>query len=665
MTKTFFKTALAAVVLSLTACSGDEGQHSDSPQYITISTGITDLTRAADNSRITFQEGDKVSIYAWTGKKDINPPQSQRAVDNAVNTLNASGTWVATPQMLWGNPDEKHYFVGRYPHKDTPIADLTADPYTLDTHTLHADDLILALRDDGVTPTPQPVDLTFKHAMAYMIVELSYGDQWGIDGPTVDKLTMKNVATSGTINYLKQEAVPGTAREDIEMQPTNPNWQYVTRMFPQSGLNTIVISIEGKDYTYTHPSDFTCTAGHITSIRLKVGRDKVTFGSMSITGWEVNDAVYSNVNGFNQAGNIKDRDKLDMIYSLNDLEGYDGRIYELNYTADYMLDEALQIWTKSADDMTAFVRSKLFDRTTSYAPRFDFGAGCSAFAADDPSTGHHLMGRNYDFYHKAADGSEAEIAAIVVHTAPAGGKRAVSVVDSYWLGMKRGFFTDGRTDLSMIMAAPYAFMDGINEDGFAIGVLHLGGKPTRQDDNGKDHIYMNVAMRLLLDRAADVDEAVALLNNYNMHMESPAGGSFHFFMADAKGKYAIVEYVSESGDTDENPWKIDVHTGDDKYRYVTNFYVSPYMKDTPDGFLHSQRGKDRYDHMESILQYNGYKLTADGTMSLLSQVSQAPDPKQATSHTQWSSVYDLSSKSLTLQLLREYGVKKPFEFRVK
>ena len=106
-------------------------------------------------------------------------------------------------------------------------------------------------------------------------------------------------------------------------------------------------------------------------------------------------------------------------------------------------------------------------------------------------------------------------------------------------------------------------------------------------------------------------------------------------------------------------------TGDDKYRYVTNFYVSPYMKDTPDGYLHSQRGKARYDRMESILQYNSYKLTADDAMSLLSQVSQAPDPKQATSHTQWSSVYDLSTRSLTLQLLREYGAKVPFEFRVK
>ena len=353
-----------------------------------------------------------------------------------------------------------------------------------------------------------------------------------------------------------------------------------------------------------------------------------------------------------------------MLYSLVDKEVNMGRIYEMEYTEDYKLDDALQANITNITGLQAFVADKLYDRQPIYSPNMSFDAGCSAFAVTDDATGHYLMGRNYDFLHTDANGNDTEIAAIVVKTAPRGGKRSVSVVDGYWLGMNRRFYTDGKTDLSMLMAAPYAFMDGINEDGLAMGVLHLDGKPAIQNEQGKPNVFMNIAMRMLLDKAADIDEAVALLKQYNIHMTSPAGGSFHFFMADAKGKYAIVEYVSEKGDIDENPWKIDVLTGDDRYRYATNFYVSEYMKDTPYGNK-SSHGKDRYEKMEHDLWTCGFLMNEDGVKNMLDKVSQALNPKDPTSYTQWSSIYDLTQKTLKLHLLREYYGKQAFEFGIQ
>ena len=44
----------------------------------------------------------------------------------------------------------------------------------------------------------------------------------------------------------------------------------------------------------------------------------------------------------NKASMITDQDKLAMIYSLTDLEGNKGRIYEMDYTVDYKLAEALE-----------------------------------------------------------------------------------------------------------------------------------------------------------------------------------------------------------------------------------------------------------------------------------------------------------------------------------
>ena len=73
-----------------------------------------------------------------------------------------------------------------------------------------------------------------------------------------------------------------------------------------------------------------------------------------------------------------------------------------------------------------------------------------------------------------------------------GGKKSISMVDSYWLGLKKGFYTDGESDLSVMMALPYALMDGINEDGLAVAVLHLGGDATIQDTPGKRNIITSV-----------------------------------------------------------------------------------------------------------------------------------------------------------------------------
>lgn len=56
-------------------------------------------------------------------------------------------------------------------------------------------------------------------------------------------------------------------------------------------------------------------------------------------------------------------------------------------------------------------------------------------------------------------------------------------------------------------------------------------------------------------------------------------------------------------------------------------------------------------------------LTEASAMSLLDDVSQAENPTDVTSHTQWSVVYNLSEKKATVCVNRDYG--KSFTFYVK
>lgn len=63
-----------------------------------------------------------------------------------------------------------------------------------------------------------------------------------------------------------------------------------------------------------------------------------------------------------------------------------------------------------------------------------------------------------------------------------------------------------------------------------------------------------------------------------------------------------------------------------------------------------------------LAEYN-YRPTADNAMKLLGEVSQSSVESDPTSHTQWSSIYNLSDRSLRLAILQEYA--KEFRFKVK
>ena len=365
----------------------------------------------------------------------------------------------------------------------------------------------------------------------------------------------------------------------------------------------------------------------------------------------------------NDAVFIKDKDKLDMIYSLVDLEGDKGRIYEMNYTVDYKLDEALNAGIVGTTSLTRFVVTHLFDSIPSAkSVSLSYDAGCSAFACPDGTSGNFLMGRNFDFNHRDPDTKErVMIPLIAVHTAPAGGKKSVSFVDGQFVKYESGFYTKKGNDLSMLMALPYLLLDGINEDGFAVSVLKLDGLPTAQTDSPNKRIFTTVAMRMLLDRASTVKEAKEMLKDYSMYMDTDSA-SYHFFMADAKGDFAIVEYTNP--DTQLNPNRMEALTGNDTLRCVTNFYVSPNMYATPHGMRHSLHGKERYDSLRAGLLRHNYKMTPEEALGLLKVVAQGPDGYQgSTGFTQWSEVFNLSKKTVSMSILREWD--KTFHFKVE
>ena len=289
MKKKTYLIALMAMALTLGSCSDNEnGIGGETSKYITVSTSIGNMTRVATdaNGGQTFEEGDEISVYAWTGDATTVPAATGRVVDNAINKL-TKGSWISTPQMLWKNNRDKNYFIGVYPKK--AISDLAAGEYVFDATKQVESDLLVAVNIDGITAEgKQAVPLTFTHVMAKLVVNLAYKNQWGTEGPTVDKVAVVNAAKKATVNYLTKVVTPSAVAEDkadFDMPVLTANKKYASIIIPQDGVQKIIITIGGKDFIYDNGTPFKFESGKITTINLEVGRDQVILDEVKISNW--------------------------------------------------------------------------------------------------------------------------------------------------------------------------------------------------------------------------------------------------------------------------------------------------------------------------------------------------------------------------------------------
>ena len=72
-------------------------------------------------------------------------------------------------------------------------------------------------------------------------------------------------------------------------------------------------------------------------------------------------------------------------------------------------------------------------------------------------------------------------------------------------------------DTIRTLAALYAPLDGMNEAGLAVSVNMIQDGEAIEQDTEKPDITTTTAIRLLLNQASDVEEALKLLGQYDMH----------------------------------------------------------------------------------------------------------------------------------------------------
>ncbi len=315
---------------------------------------------------------------------------------------------------------------------------------------------------------------------------------------------------------------------------------------------------------------------------------------------------------------------------LNVKPDTENGIYSIDYAADYKLDELLEAGGVNNEDELAQYILKIMLKGLPIKIEYEVPQlACSTFIAETPEK-TYIFGRNLD-------NQQTDLA--VVTTTPKNAYKSVSVVNLSFLGYNADYTPEALLDRIVTLGVPYFPLDGVNEKGLAVGVLQLQAPPTNQQTDKAD-IGTTLAIRILLDKAATVKEAVELLGQYDMH--ASANGCYHIQIADASGDSVVVSYVNN---------EMVITEKDGNYQAATNFY----LHDVP--FEYEKQGEDRYELLIKTLSEKNGVLTKEDGMKLLNTVSikgTPPDEEGRVYSTQWSSVYDLENAELTLCADRNY-----------
>lgn len=309
------------------------------------------------------------------------------------------------------------------------------------------------------------------------------------------------------------------------------------------------------------------------------------------------------------------------IASMMSIKHVGDDLYTMNFQQDYHLDKALAAGIKNDEELLRFVCDDMF---FGYQVDGNFQKyGCSAFITPTPD-GKYLAGRNFGL-----GGSDT----LCLYTHPKDGYASVTTVSTDMISVGEGneFATTSLWGRAALLAAPYMGVDGLNEKGLTVSLLDMDYGETHMHTDNPD-LTVTMAIRVLLDRAATVDEAIKLLEQYDIHTSH--GWTQHIFIADANGDAAVAEWYND---------KMRVV----RYPVCTNFRMSD---QSLNGDYSGQC--DRFDLLDDAL-IEKPENTSEDSMKLLEAVKQ--DDPGYNIFTEWSVVFNLSDFSADYVVNMDYN----------
>jgi len=287
------------------------------------------------------------------------------------------------------------------------------------------------------------------------------------------------------------------------------------------------------------------------------------------------------------------------------------------------LDHQFSIISFSGDDgLDAFLAhggnstdSGLIDFMTNYHHldyEIEFSGvqfGCSSFSVPKKDGQGYYFGRNLD---------DVYTDSLIIVSHPSNGD--YSSISTSNIGHYRR--KDGKpfTDDGLRIIGLYGGLDGLNEKGLTVSVNVIPPLEEANQETPKADITIPVAVRLLLNKASNVQEAIDLLKNYDMHAML-GQVTVHIAITDNSGKAVVVEYVNKEVNVVESAIN-------------ENFYLSKEVDDTQ---VYPVEYRVRYQIIQKALEENPTMDFNEVKQTLMSTSQNVPE---AFTDTEWTVIYD-------------------------
>jgi len=313
------------------------------------------------------------------------------------------------------------------------------------------------------------------------------------------------------------------------------------------------------------------------------------------------------------------------IQSLTTLKKVDDYgMFQMTYLGDYGFDEFLKVGVTDTQDSFAFMMKHLL-KGIPYSPSSGVskvpGGGCTTFVTRNEK-GEVLLCRNYDF---------APIPSLQLFTKPDKGYASVSTANLLYSGYSiildpvvgAPHLPSGlNLESFAALYAPYLTMDGMNAKGVGIASVFIPKAEAPFDPNKVKIDQANV-IRLVIDKAASVDEAIDLLGQYNIIFEFDIFVQYH--IADASGRSVIVGFADGEIIITEVP---------EAYQVCANF--AAYNPEIRAGVCEFER----HDKAKAKLEANNGILTDAQAIDLMAEIGAF---NEGQFDLQWSVMYNLTT----------------------
>lgn len=338
-------------------------------------------------------------------------------------------------------------------------------------------------------------------------------------------------------------------------------------------------------------------------------KDRLTFNSGN------NTKIRFYLNGLDLHAKIKIEEVSTYNYQLTKLIDYPA--YYIDYSEDYKLDNLLSTGVSTITELESFASNKLMSGRPFNINTLDLG--CNVLATKTYSN-TAIQCRNLDIAY-------SPLAIVKINN-----DNGYNSINTVPLKILYSDVSNISNEDIKLKAIPYCCTDGMNSEGLAVSLLQVFGDTQDENKDGATDVIVTLAIRALLDKCATTDEAITMLNGFNMHMIDT---NYHIAISDSNNNHKVVEYFNN---------EMSVYDTDTNYLTVTNFLLNNKDSDK------ELKGEDRFNAINAaVSNYNGY-ISEDKGLDILQATKQGTNQYG----TVLSAIYNATNKNVTYYLAQAY-----------